>query len=232
MFSPKINISFSICFIYFLAYQCSFGQKKSADTVFLTKEKDHQIYIEPYKNSNKYKTLADFTFAEYQQESYEEQLKQFESTETIFKKFPIGTFPRQWLNIHLYKKKPYAYYPCDFLNYSGLMFTDSTLLEISGEAPQVTPLIHFKKISDKKFKAAVAGREMIFHFTSIAGKKVVVVENYYSDGDASISLPIYQLMVPVADITSIPLIINNCINNKTVEFDFDYPDFKKYILKN
>jgi hypothetical protein len=226
--------SFFILSILSVLIACSlntFGQTSHRDTSFFLKEKDHLIYIEPFKNSEKYKIISDFSFAEFQQENYEEQLKQFESAEISIKKFPLGSFPRQWLNIHMYKQKPYAYYPCDFLNYSGLVFTDSTLLEISGEGPQVSPLVSFKKISSKKFKAVAKGREMIFYFTAISGKNVVVVENYYSDGDASISIPIYQLMVPVSEITSIPLIVNDCINNKTFEFDFDYPDFKKFIPK-
>jgi len=231
MISQKINISFSICFIYFLANQCSYAQKQAVDTVFFVKEKDHQVYIEPFKNSEKYKVIVDFNFAEYQQEGYEEQLKKIEQEETLFKHFSLGKFPKQWVNIHLYQKKPYAYYPCDFLNYSALMFTDSTLLEIGGEGPQVFPLLSFKKISEKKYEMSTANRKTIFHFIQISGKQVTVAENYYSDGDASLSIPIYQLLIPAAQITSIPLIVNECIINKVVEFSFDYPDFQKYLPK-
>ncbi len=202
------------------------------DTVFLKKEKENCIYIEPNKNSEKYKTISDFNFAEYQQEDYTEQLKTLNENETPFHTIRFGSFPKQWITIQLYKQKPYAYYPCDFLNYSALLFTDSTLLEISGEGPQVLPIISFKKVNEKTYRVKAVGRELIFHFTSIAGQSVTVVENYYNHQEEPERIPIYQLMVQAKNIRSLPLIVNECLYNKTIEFTFDHPDLKKFINCN
>ena len=114
---------------------------------------------------------------------------------------------------------------------AAMMFTDSTLLEIGGEGPQVFPLLSFKKISEKKYEMSTPYRKTTFHFIQISGKQVTVAENYYSDGDASLSILIDQLLIPAENSTSIPMIVNDCITNKTVEFSFDYPDFEKYLPK-
>jgi hypothetical protein len=220
-----------IC-LFFVSFLCSttiFSQKKIKDTVFFSNELHQKVYVEPDKYSTKYKTLVDFQIGDYWGESYFEQLKQFEAEAFSFRRFSLGKFPRQWVTIKLYQSKPYAYYPCDFINYSAIVFTDSTLLQFSGEPPQVEPLLDFKKIDEKTYQAVTTQRIIKFHFITINGEKVVLLESQYDVAEQEFAAPLYQLMIQAKSITDIPMIVNDCIGMKQMEFIFDNPDFSNLL---
>ncbi len=218
--------------LFYFCLICStavFSQRHKKDTVFLKKAKDQLVYIEPDIHSEKYRALADFSLAEYQKESYDEQLRQFESAEFPFNKFSLGRFPRKWVTINLYQSKPYAYYPCDFINYSALVFTDSTLLQYSGEPPQIEPLLGFKRIDIQTFQVITTQRSMIFHFISLAGKKLFLVENNYDVAEQMDAAPLYQLMIPASQIKTVPMIVNECNVQKQLEWAFDNPNYQRLL---
>jgi hypothetical protein len=218
--------------LFFFCLICStaaFSQRHKKDTVFLKKEKDHLVYIEPDIHSEKYRTLTDFSMVEYQQESYDEQLRQFETEEFPFKKFSLGRFPRQWVMIELYQSKPYVYYPCDFIAYSAIVFTDSTLLQYSGEPPQIEPLTDFKRIDNHTFQVTTTQHRMIFHFIIIDGKKLFLVETFFNDSEQIDVKPMYQLMIPANQIKTVPMIVNECNVRKQLEWRFDNPDYPRLL---
>lgn len=222
----------SITFLFCLKSNFVFSQKSGVDTIFLTRNENQKVFVEPSKKSERYKTLSDFSFAEFQEESYQSQISELISAETEFKKMNYGQMPKKWVRCYLYKGKPFLYYPCDFIHYSAAMFTDSTFLHIGGEGPDVYPMISCKIRSDKSYLIKAKGMEIIIHPVIISGKAIAVFETYYLYEGETERIPIYSLMTDARNIYQLPMIVNECDFQKELEFKLDDPDYTSILRKN
>lgn len=221
----------SFTFIFYLKGDFVFSQKSSVDTIFLIKNENQKVFVEPSKKSERYKTLSDFSFAEFQEESYQSQLSELISSETVFKKINYGKMPKKWVRCYLHKSKPFLYYPCDFIHYGAAMFTDSTFLDITGEGPQIYPLVAYEKRKDNTRSIIAQGIEIIIHPVTIGGKSLAVFETYYFNQEEPERIPIYILMTDARNIYQLPMIVNECDNQKEIEFKLDDPDYLKILKK-
>ena len=221
----------SISFLFCLKSNFVFSQKSGVDTIFLIRNENQKVFVEPSKKSQRYKTLSDFSFAEFQEESYQTQLSELISAEIEFKKMKYGQMPKKWVECYLYKGKPFLYYPCDFLHYRAAMFTDSTFLEITGEGPQIYPMIAYEKRKDYRSSIKAKGIEIIIHPVIIRGKSLAVFETYYFNQDETEKIPIYILMTDAHNIYQLPMIVNECDYQKEIEFKLDDPDYLKILKK-
>lgn len=208
-----------------------FSQHSDADTIFLIKNENQKVFVEPSKKSQRYKTLSDFSFAEYQEESYQSQLSELISAETEFKKMKYGQMPRKWVRSYLYKGVPYLYYPCDFIHYGAAMFTDSSFLKITGEGPEIYPMLAYSKKSDNCHYIKARGLEIIIHPVTINGKQLAVFETYYYSQEETERIPDYSLMTDARYIRQLPMIVNECDYQKEIEIKLDDINYKK-ILKS
>lgn len=229
--SMKSIYILSIIFLFCLKSNFVFSQKSGVDTFFLIRNENQKVFVEPSKKSERYKTLSDFSFAEFQEESYQSQISELISAETEFKKMNYGQMPKKWVRCYLYKGKPFLYYPCDFIHYRAAMFTDSTFLEITGEGPQVYPLITYKKRDDNCNSIKAKGIEIIIHPITIEGKSLAVFESYYFNQEEPERIPIYILMTDARNIYQLPMIVNECDFQKEIEFKLDDPDYLRILKK-
>jgi hypothetical protein len=106
--------------------------KKSTDTIFLTRElgKDyyHIIYVEKNRRSIFYTQLLDFKMDEPDTNAYIQNCKDFDKDLCKpVKKFRLWGLARQWLPVYKYKHKYYLYYPGDTGLENRKMITDSTI---------------------------------------------------------------------------------------------------------
>ena len=88
----------------------SLSAQTVSDTVFLLKEKNHNIFIEPDKNSVNYNYLSDFS-------SFPK--------ESITNK--ILDLPAKWMPLHLNKSNYYLYKPCDLGTSSRICLSNNKI---------------------------------------------------------------------------------------------------------
>lgn len=109
--------------------------KNITDTTILFNEKtsngfEKKIYIDESKNSKFYNLISVFKF--------------FKKTVNTSKTISTWSVQENWLSLHVFQNKLYAYYPCDEGNNYRIQIHNDSLIEY------LTEVNFFKKIKRKK----------------------------------------------------------------------------------
>jgi len=208
------KITFYILFITTCFLNTNANSQQLADTIFVLKESIdsniHKIFIEPNKNSIYYESIGDFH--SFPKSSKKEKLK-------------LGRLPKKWVSLHLYKEKFYLYAPCDYCFNSKIGFIQN---EISFENCEIISykIDGFEKINNLKYTFNYNNYNKIDIY--IIDKKRGIAVFKYKNADNEIN---YQLMADLKKIKKFQIIINDCRDSKTKEFEFETIDFEKIITK-
>lgn len=199
-----------ILFLINLIIPKLFAQKES-DTIFLLKEKGHTIYLEPNKNSINYESLSNFSHMELKNETFE----------------ILGLQPK-WIPLYSYKSNYYLYLPCDLGTGSRISISNNRISFEGFEIYSFAIDSKIKKIDDTYYKFTYKDFE----------NKSVCIEIHIIDSQKGVALfkfilenrtVSYRLMVNSENLKAFPLIVNNCISNRTKEVRFDEINFDKML---
>jgi len=188
----------------------------------------HSIYIENDRTSKYYDKILDFGFDKYDQASYSNSLEYFKEKNIRLTKIVVKDLPKEWITLKQYKGKFYVYHPCDFLFHYKVSINDTTFIDWTGEGPNGSKIISYKKISDQAAELKLTGvyepvRTLIIHWIDQANG-IAVFENTVNND--------YELMIDAGKIKKVPIIINYCPTQKEMELNFGTPDYKKLLKRN
>jgi hypothetical protein len=185
--------------------------QKESDTIFLLREKGHTIYLEPNKNSFNYVSLSNFSHMELKNET-----------------FQILGLQSKWIPLYSYKSKYYLYLPCDLGTGSRISFSNNRISFEEFEIYSFAIDSKIKKIDDTYYRFTYKDFEkksVCLEIHIIDSKKGIALFKFISE-NRKIS---YRLMVSSENLKEFPLIVNNCISNRTKEVRFDEINFEKML---
>ena len=198
---PVMNRKFILLTLTLISIIC-FSQTK--DTIFLKKEKGHNIYKIQNRNSKMYNDLSNF--------------KNFDEgkTEKIMK---IG-LNSKWIRIHKFNNEYFLYAPCDWCNDTKLQINDD-FLQVSGCELIKEKIKSVKKINEKEYNIIFISRFPQKHKTNLRIKlidsKYGIYEFRYPDG-----LELRKMLfIKDSDFRKFDIINNDCKFEKSAEFEFD-----------
>ena len=198
---------------------------KRNDTLFIIKDQKlgtkQSIYFENNKNSKFYEELKDYEFDDFDQQTYNESLKNI--NQKLNKQKPVFS-ETKWLPLYSYKNKYYVYNPCDFYTEYKVSINDSTLIDWTGDGPIANLILSQKKLRDNHYEFNLKSYQSRKLTIKIIDKRrgIALFKNEYKN-----EIPEYLLMVATNKINEFPLIINNCETYKQNELKFDEIDIKK-----
>ena len=213
----KIFILFILFFVQFY-----FGQK-----IILYKGKEQTIFIDKINNSEFKKKRVDFSFGEFDKQTYRYSLENIKKQKITLNKFDSKNLPKKWIELFQYKGEFYTYYYCDFCGDYRLEFRKNMLLETTCEGPNIISVNLFRKENSKTFSFErtneLGGKSSVIIHIIDNEKGIAVFESKINDEI------LYKLMLDVSKINQYPMIVNDC-KSKQREFNgFEEPDFKKLL---
>lgn len=190
--------------------------KNITDTTILFNEKtsngfEKKIYIDESKNSKFYNLISVFDF--------------FKNPINTSKAISTGSVQGNWLSLHVFQNKLYAYYPCDEGNNYRIQINNDSLIEY------LTEVNFFKIIKRKKEKKNLT----ILQLLDSRGIQFLLNIHelpsgvYLFEKTNGIAASYYSLMIPSKKLREYPIIVNIC-PEKSDEFKFDVPNYK--LLQN
>ena len=218
-----------IIFIFFPIYNLA-CQKLNLDTIFLLKNKEHIIFIDTSKESTFYNKVANFTYSDLNDETFESSLKYFKKNKIKLNNHKIKRLAKKWVIIKYYKNKFYTYYPSDFYNHYKISITDTAFIEFYGEGPVANKILTFRKNTDKKYSFLLTGegkinRSVVFYIIDRKNGIAILEESYNC-------IKNYFFMIDATKIKQLPIIVNYCISQKQLEFNFEEPNYENLLKIN
>jgi hypothetical protein len=210
----------------------SLGQTGKADTTFLLRETNngiyHAIFIDESKTSKFYKQISDFTFYNYGSDNFKSSLDYLKEQHISLTRKVIPQLPKKWIPLYQYKNKFYLYYPCDFYFHFKYNITDTAFIDYTGEGPVAYKILGFKAINDSTFQFQLTGmtkpvRSLIIHIIDKNKDAALFEERIQGDSKR------FYLMTSADKIKSFPMIVNYCPTQKEDEFQFDKPNYYKFL---
>jgi len=198
---PVMNRKLILLTLTLISIIC-FSQTK--DTIFLKKEKGHNIYKIQNRNSKMYNDLSNF--------------KNFDEgkTEKIMK---IG-LNSKWIRIHKFNNEYFLYAPCDWCNDTKFQIDDD-FLQGSGCELIKEKIKSVEKINEKEYNIIFISMFPQKHKTNLRIKlidsKYGIYEFHYPDG-----LELRKMLfIKDSDFKKFDIINNDCKFEKSSEFEFD-----------
>jgi len=188
----------------------------------------HTIFIDTSKNSKYYDQIANFSFNNFDQESYNKTLEYFKAHDLKLNKINIDSLPREWVALKRYKGKYYTYRPSDFIYHQKMKITDSTVIEYI-EGAISNKIISYELKNNKVFDLRLTGihkikRELIIQIIDKENGIAVFIDSENNKDKE------YYLMIAADKIKNFPIIVNLCETGKQDKFEkFDSIDFKQLI---
>ncbi len=212
----------------------SFAQKTVNDTIFLLKENYkgiyHSIFIDTDKNSKFYNQISDFSFSEFDKDSYNYSMEYFNENNILLTKTIIKDIPKEWICLKFYKGEFYSYKPSDFYTHYQASINDTTFIDHTGEGPVANKILSFSKTDSITFEFKLNGlynkeRDLVVHIID-EKNGIAVFEEKTTEQDS-----FYYLMISAEKVRNLPIIVNYCETQKQIEFHFDEPDYKKLLTQ-
>lgn len=189
--------------IFLLIFLFIMINAQAKDTIFLKNDKFQKIFIDKNKNSEYYKLIADFTGFKISKDSL--KIKQ-------------QSLNIKWVQIYNYKGGYYLYSPCDQINDLKYVINNNDVQVKSSE------IITYKIVSLKKRKYNVyikyrqpnSNKQIFLTIKPISEKKGIY--KFITSNDIEKN---EKIMLVADRYKNYNLIVNQCINNKSIELDFD-----------
>jgi hypothetical protein len=223
----KKSLRYAATLLAFTSFGKLFACEMVADTVFLLKDATHAIYIDSGRNSKFYNFISDFTFGQFDNDSYGYSLDYLKTRKLRLTKNNIRGIPREWVLLKYYKNRFYTYHPSDFYSHFKVKITDTAFIDFSGEGPCANKILSYKRIDKNTMAFSLTGiekpgRRLIIHIID-EQKGIAVFEEPDNKNYR------YYLMIDVKKIRRLPIIVNDCTIQKEMEMEFDEPDFTKLL---
>ncbi|HYF02410.1 MAG TPA: hypothetical protein VEC36_03470, partial [Patescibacteria group bacterium] len=110
-----------------------------------------------------------------------------------------------------------------------VMFSDSTIMEWQMEGPWGQPIKSFKRISKQQYQLSLESKrektDLEIRILDTVNQIAVFKELSFR------SKPRYFFMVVAEFAKNFPIIVNYCPMGRRNEFEFETPDFTKYLKK-
>lgn len=234
MNSFKFQLFFCSLLAFFLFNAKVFGQNDHSDTLFLQIDsiygKAQSVYIlKPgsvhYETDNYLKTTSDQEYVNF---------SHLEKQNITFEHFKMELPWTKWVPLEQYKGEYYTYQPCDGYFDYGILITDSSKVEWTGEGLYLGKTLAYQKIDESTYliitTSSYSNMQTTIH---IIDKKrgIAIFEMLPSDFAKENTEPFYTLVVAVDKIDLFPTIVNHCSIEKAREWVFDEVDFKALIRK-
>lgn len=177
---------------------------QKSDTIFIKKNKFQKIFIDKSKNSDYYKSIADFT--------------DFNTSESS-SKFKNELFNSKWIQIHTYKKEYFLYFPCDLINELKYVINNDKIQIKSSEIVTYS-IISFKRKKQKTYiKYQEPNSKKLILLTIIPiDQENGIYKFITSEGNQQYE----KIMLQSDKYKNYNLIVNECNENKTSELDFEH----------
>lgn len=183
---------------------------QTKDTLFLLKDKDHKIYIDPNKKSKCYEQINNF--------------KSFPKLNS--KKLVLYNY---WIPLKKYDFKYFLYAPCDWGQNIKIAIYDNNIYFEGWEISSYN-LLKSSKISLNHYSISYLGidnnLEKIEIFYIDKKKGIAVFKFIRNKNEIT-----YKLMLESNKSKLFPIIVNDCKNDKFNEFNFQDIEFQKEIKK-
>jgi len=233
----KINYFYFLFFI--LLSDSASGQFVYQDTVFIKRLKNdslyHRIFFETNGQSVFYNFVSNFDFTQFDKNSYIRSLKYLKSRGLKLTRQTYGDLPTEWVIVQVYKGKMCLYSPSDYYSHYKLKFTDTTVIDWSGEGPEAMRVSSFTKIDSLHYKINLQSQNFITKTMEITfidkQKGIAVFHDLISPKSFYASKDRYFIMIDVKKMREIPLIVNSCEESKMGELDFDDIDYQKLLKR-
>ncbi len=246
--NSKMNFQMNIRILFLLLCCLSalpgFSQSagKARDTLFLFRDTGensrHRVYIAPDKTAAARKRLLDFSLSKLDTEileaNYAAALSDTpeQGSQCLPAAQKLYGLSREWLPVHQYKGRYYLYTPCDAGNSGKILIQPTRLLRFLMDGPGVDLLESISKVGPKTYRLVtyVCGPEdrdpdlFYIHLLNKSGQLAIWEHVGAPEGER------YQLRVTPAGAVSLDLIVNECPDAKTAEWNgFEPVDFKKLL---
>lgn len=186
----------------------------------------HAIYIDNNYSRGGLKSLADFSFGEFDSTTYFEGLKQLKKSK-LQKNNLNKEFPRKWVALYLYKEEFFTYYPSDFGNHYKFQITDTTTLDFTMEGPEPSILLSTRQIASNKVELTRnnywKGHKLTINIIDSA-KGIAI----FTFSPTKYIPYVHKVLMVNADKAYLfKTVVNYCETQKMFEFEFDKIDFEQ-----
>lgn len=177
----------------------------ASDTIFLLKDSNYKIYIEPNKNDVKYRSFV--------KESKDNK---------------ILDLPAKWVPLYVHKDNYYVYEPCDLGTNMSIYLSKKQIYFYGFEINNHKLNSKLKKVEDSHYGLSYIDldKKIVSVDIYIIDKLKMVSIFKYKTQEKKIS---YQLMIDQNKINEFQMIVNECTDNKVQEFTFETVDYQKLI---
>lgn len=168
----------------------------------------HFIFIDHNPRAKFYKQLSNFTFQQSDQADYDDFLqKQANHTPVSLP----SDLPRNWVMVHRYKNRLYAYYPSDFGNHFRVQLNENAFIGYQMDGLELDKLKAVDRTEDNAWDILLASGKQIRLTRTAPGNPVWRWK--FSNWEC--------LMVSAESLRELPIIVNYCEERKQKEFDFE-----------
>lgn len=201
-----------------------FGQNKDSDRIYIKKDTIngvlHSIFIDNNKESIYYDAISNFEFDKYDEESYQYSLDNLKKQNLTIKKVPPIIPWKKWVPVYQYKGNLYVYHPCDFMFDFRVSLNDSTFIFWTGEGPIAKVIESQRKVDSLTYEFILnkSSSKFIIH--------ILDKENHLAYFEDVFIPENGELMIPIENMRSLPIIVNDCTVQKQLEFNFEDLDFE------
>ncbi|MBS1530910.1 MAG: hypothetical protein JSU01_11415 [Bacteroidetes bacterium] len=209
------------------------------DTIFISKDQYHRVYIEQNRRSPLYTELMDFKMDKSELDEYKgnyrDLKKHFPAPLT---KYDLQGLSREWIPLYKYKGKYYIYSPSEEGNEGRRIITDSTMVYWFMDGPNPQPLLGVRRVKGNTWYLNVNSyfknisgfpnrpdAKLIIHIIDPKNKIAVWEDKSQPQADR------YELLISKDYAKNFDMIVNRSIQTKVPEFQFDKIDYAA-LLKN
>ncbi|MFX5554846.1 hypothetical protein ABTE11_21445, partial [Acinetobacter baumannii] len=138
-------------------------------------------------------------------------LNQLRSNKTVFKKFNLKGLPKEWIILQVYQGKTCLYSPNDYYSHFKVKFTDSTMIDWSGEGPEAMPISQLQQVNSNYYKFTINDRITKVEVNVIDKDKGIAIFTFHqtivNKGHKETSIWHY-LMIDKSKMREVPFIVN------------------------
>lgn len=204
-----------------------------ADTIFISRDYYHKVYVEQNRQSPFYSNLMDFKMDKSELDEYKGNYRSLKKDfPAPLTKYDLQGLPKEWIPLYKYKGKYYVYSPSEEGNEGRRIITDSTMVYWFMDGPNPQPLLSVKRIKENIWYLNVNSyfkhingfpdrpdAKLIIHIIDPKNKIAIWEDKNQPETDR------YELYIPKACAQDFDMIVNRSLQTKVPEFQFDKIDY-------
>jgi hypothetical protein len=190
----------------------------------------HRIFITNQATTFCKQWLFDFSFGKFDWQNYKDEYANIKKKDPkLFKYRKRTKIAPNWLPLHHYKGEFYTYCPCEGGYNNRIIINDSSFVLQDMDGPYPQALLSIVQKSKKTFELQTSRGEISENVKiHLLDPKTNMAIFEFSGADPGRR---YAMYVPRENVHYFKVIVNECIEEKEEEFEFDKFDFEALLKK-